>query len=216
VTDSTVSPDRRSWTLADYAAAVASADPTPGGGSVAATVAAFAAALAEMVCTLTLARPIDADTESALSGARAIAAHQRNSLLALAGDDELAYAGYRRAADLPRATEEEREARRVALEAALEQAADVPLRVESACVELITTLETVASLGTKHALADVRTSLRLADAALASALEMVRANTGLMRDRARASKLDQDAHNLLAQGRQSTAKVNQILATREG
>lgn len=205
-----------SRTLAQYAAAVASGDPTPGGGSVAATAGALAAALAEMVGNLTLARPVDAETRSALTATRTESAHLRDRLLALAADDELAYANYRRAADLPRSTAVERDVRRLALEAALEQAAAVPLQVASACGQLLAALETIAALGTKHALADVRTSLRLGDAALASALEMVKTNTDLMRDRPTAARLDREAQTVRTRSEQSAAAVKRRLDTRIG
>jgi formiminotetrahydrofolate cyclodeaminase len=216
MTEGILPPDRQSRTLAEYAAAVASGDPTPGGGSVAATVAALAAALAAMVCNLTLARSVDADAQSALIEARATSAHLRGRLFELAIEDELAYGAYRSAADLPKSTSDERDSRRLALEAALEQAAGAPLRVASACVELLTSLETVAAYGTKHALADAGTSLRLGEAALASALEMVKANTELMRDRERAARLDREAQTLLTGGEHSTSAVTRILDARRG
>lgn len=203
-------------TIHDYAAAVASGDPTPGGGSVIATVAAFAAGLAEMVCHLTLARPSDPEVTVALTGAQQTAAHLRTRFLQSATADEVAYGAYRNAAALPKATSEEREARRHALESALETSAAVPLRVAGDCVELLTTLETVAALGTKHARADVVTSLRLTDASLKSALDMVRANTELMRDHGRAASLDQEANTLRSQGEATATALIAAIGNQPG
>jgi formiminotetrahydrofolate cyclodeaminase len=194
-------------TISDYAAAVASGEPTPGGGSVIATVATFAAGLAEMVCHLTLARPLDPPVVDALTDAQTTAARLRSQFLESVAQDELAYGAYRNAAGLPKTTPEEREARRDALEVALETSAGVPLFVASSCVELLDALKTVATLGTKHALADVRTSLRLTDAALKSALDMVSANTDLMRDREKAVRLDREANELLTRGEESKTAV---------
>jgi formiminotetrahydrofolate cyclodeaminase len=81
----------------------------------------------------------------------------------------------------------------------------------SSCVELLAALEAVGSLGTKHARADVQTSLRLAEAALKSAVTMVRANTDLMRDREQATKLDQEIERLLSGGEQAIVAVTRTL-----
>ncbi|HEY7035189.1 MAG TPA: cyclodeaminase/cyclohydrolase family protein [Thermomicrobiales bacterium] len=202
---------RRSRSVVEYAAAVATGEPTPGGGSVAATTAAFAAALAEMVCRLTLARPLEVEAETALTDAQRAAAQLRHRFLALAIEDENAYGVYRTAAGLPKSTADEREVRRRELEAALGQAAGVPLRVASGCVELLGSLDAVAALGTKHARADVRTSLRLARAALGSAADMVKANTELMRDRARATQLEREIGALTARGEQTYLTVARAL-----
>jgi methenyltetrahydrofolate cyclohydrolase len=205
--------DRQMWTIADYAAAVASGQPTPGGGSVVATVAALAAGLAEMVCQLTLARPVEPNAASRLTEAQGTAAGLRRQFLKLALEDERAYGAYRNAAGLPKSTVDEREVRRHGLESALERSASAPIRVATGCVELLTTLESVGALGTKHALTDVRTSLRLAEAALKGAFDLIEANTELMRDRDHAARLDRDAQTLLARGEQASSAVNRILDT---
>ncbi len=201
-------------TIDDYAAAVASGEPAPGGGSVIATVAALATGLADMVCHLTLARAVDPPVAMALTEAQSTAARLRSQFLISAGEDELAYGAYRIAANLPKTTPEERETRRDALEAALKKSAGVPLGVAGGCVELLAALETVATLGTKHALADVSTSLRLTDASLQSALDMVSANTVLMRDRETAARLEREANELRVRGAESRDAVIQALDSR--
>jgi glutamate formiminotransferase/formiminotetrahydrofolate cyclodeaminase len=191
--------------VSDYASAVASGEPTPGGGSVIATVAALAAGLAEMVCRLTLGRPQDPEIASALIDAQRNAAALRTRLLELAEEDERAYGAYRRATALPRANDEERAARRDALQMALEGSAAVPLVVASACVDLLDVLATVAEYGTTHARADVLTSVRLGDAALTSALDMVRANTVLMRNSEVAGRLDREVDTLRLRGERAAS-----------
>jgi formiminotetrahydrofolate cyclodeaminase len=190
-------------TVTDYASAVASGEPTPGGGSVIATVASLAAGLAEMVCHLTLARPLEPPVATSLSDAQRSAAALRARFLDLADEDERAYGAYRQAASLPNTSAEERDARREAIQSALERSAGVPLTVASSCVDLLIVTESVARHGTKHARADVQTSLRLTDAALKSALAMVRANTELMRDGDVAARLDRKADGLRIRGDQA-------------
>jgi formiminotetrahydrofolate cyclodeaminase len=201
-------------TLSDYAATVASSAPTPGGGSVIANVAALAAALAEMVCNLTLSKPLVDDAQTALTDAQQSVARLRQHFQDLAIADETAYGSYRAAAKLPKSTPAEKITRQLALETALVASASVPLQIARGCVDLLQTLEVVAKHGTKHALADAHTSRRFAYAALENALDMTTANTVLMKDRDEASTIDRQLHELHSQGGTAHSAVTQILNTR--
>src|SRR5215217_4937113 len=77
-------------TIADYAAQIASASPTPGGGSVAASVGAFACALAEMVCNVTLSGKSAVTHPKELQKAAEAGSKLRAKLLSLAAADEAA------------------------------------------------------------------------------------------------------------------------------
>jgi formiminotetrahydrofolate cyclodeaminase len=169
-------------TVAQYAAAVASPSPTPGGGSVVATVASLSAGLAEMVLNVTLAGKAEPDDPQALQQASDNAARLRLTLLELAAADEAAYAGYRDAAAMPRATDEEKNLRRQALERALVQSANVPLEIARSGVGVLGQLLVAAQYGTKHALSDVSAGAMLAESAIRGALITAGVNADLMRD----------------------------------
>jgi glutamate formiminotransferase/formiminotetrahydrofolate cyclodeaminase len=177
-----VTTDGADRSIADYAAAVASGSPTPGGGSVAATVAALAAALGEMVCNVTLTGKSRPERSEVLEEASMRGQHLRQRLLELAIDDESAYSGYQAALAMPRATDHQKQERRIALDAALVGAAEIPLAIASSCVDILRLLLIVAHDGTKHALSDVSTAALLAEATARSALVTVRVNVKLMRD----------------------------------
>lgn len=203
-----------SRTLEEYARAVASASPTPGGGSVAANVAAFAAGLCEMVCNLTLtgkAPPTDPDP---LRSAALAAENLRERLLALAFADERAYGGYRDAAALPKSTEDEKAARRRALQAALLHAADVPLETARTARDVLRQLEPAAQFGTPHALSDVSTAALLAQAAAISSLFNVRANADLMKDLGLAASYRAQADEIEASAKAQTERVLAAVANR--
>src|SRR5215217_6082153 len=81
------SPDPNGFptrTIADYAAQIASASPTPGGGSVAASVGAFACALGEMVCNVTLSGTSQPENPNRLREAVETGSQLREKLLELA------------------------------------------------------------------------------------------------------------------------------------
>jgi len=204
-----------SRTLTEYADAVASAEPAPGGGSVVATTAAFAAGLGEMVGRLTLARAKSATTEEQLERTLPRLARLRHRLLDLATDDENAYTAYRQALALPKDTADGQAARRVAIERALETSAQVPLAVASACAELLEALITVGRFGTKHALTDVATAAYLADAALRGAVLFVTVNASLMRAQERANELALAAAHIHERGQAALATCLEAIEQRQ-
>lgn len=205
-------PDDR--TLTAYASAVAAGTPTPGGGSVIANVAAMSAGLAEMVCAVTLHRPTNDQVRAELAKAQQTAAELRARLLALAHDDERAYGGYRDAMKLPKATDYERQVREGALQAALVASAAVPIEIAQSCLTLMEALTAVARFGSKHTLADVQTSRRFSAAALHNAIDMVAANTTLMKDRTIATALDEQVKAIGSDAERAETQVVEALRER--
>jgi formiminotetrahydrofolate cyclodeaminase len=190
-------PDRR---LSDYVATVAAATPTPGGGSVAAVVGALAAALGEMVANHTHGRDLDAEGGRALGAARERLTALRQELLAAAAIDEAAYERYRLAAAMPRASDEERAARRLAMREALILATEAPLAVARAAAETASLLETIALLGNPRLRTDAALGALLSQAALRGALLNVRGNAAVMKDEPRAASFLAAADVLDAEG----------------
>lgn len=184
----------------DYVAAVAAGTPTPGGGSVAAVVGALAAALGEMVANLTKANALAPETGRELDAARERLTTVRLDLMRAAGEDEAAYAGYRRAAAMPRRTDEERTARAAAMQDALIVATDVPLAVARSAAETAALLTTIATHGNRHLRTDAALGALLATTALRGALLNVRGNAALLHDETRAAAYRREADTLEAEG----------------
>jgi formiminotetrahydrofolate cyclodeaminase len=193
--------------LTDYLAAVASAEPTPGGGSVVAVVAALAAALGEMVCRLTIGRPAYAAAEFQLHAALIDLAAARERLVALAIADETAYRHYLTAVALPKESDAARAERRTAMQAALVDAIAVPLAVASACRLIGEQLVPVARRGNRHALSDAVAAAFLVDAARRGALLNVTANAALLDNRTIAEDYLAQADAIDAAGRASTEEI---------
>lgn len=172
--------------LAGYLAELASGNPMPGGGSAVGVAGAMGAALAEMVCNLTVGRRAYADAEDALRQARGRAGELRTRFLALAADDAVAYGQYIAATKLPKGNDAARAVRQAALQDALVVAADVPLAVAEACLDLLDVLAPIAAQGNRHAVSDATVGALLAEAALRGALLNVRTNAQMMTDPTRA------------------------------
>lgn len=200
-----------SRTLTRYLDEVASAAPTPGGGSVAAIVGALGAALGEMVIHLTTCPERD-EGDSALQDALLRLSALRQSLLGAAAADERAYAGYREAAAMPRQSAEEKQARATAMQEALIVASDVPLAVAKAAAATAEVMNEVARRGNRHLRTDAALGALLAEAALRGALLNVRGNAGMLRDPERAAYYQAEAERLETTGREAAECAYRLAA----
>lgn len=169
----TDSPGSR--TIDIYLQQLASSSPAPGGGSVSGLVGALAMALGQMVVSLSGA-------DEALTRANRLLEEARNGALAGSEADERAYGGYIAATKLPKGTPEEKQARREAMQAALREAAQTPMRLAELIASMKPTLREVAERGNRHVVSDAQIAMILADAAIASALVNVRVNLPFLRD----------------------------------
>ena len=161
---------------------LASNTPAPGGGSVAALSGALGAALVSMVCNLTLGKKgyddVQADIQALLAQSEALRAELTDLLEA----DVAAYSGYSQAAKMPRGTEEEKAARKEAMQAALKTATDVPLQIAEAAAKVMDLCMPAAEKGNKWAVSDAGVAVLVAEAALRSSALNVLITLGSLKD----------------------------------
>jgi formiminotetrahydrofolate cyclodeaminase len=156
----------------------ASVDPTPGGGSAAALAGATAAALVTMVGRMPKTRTGDPRERGRLDEALGRATEAGARLRKLVDEDSAAYDAVVAAYKLPKGTEDEKAARKRAVEAAVSVATDVPLRTAEACLAVLAAAQVAAEEGNPNAVSDARTAAALAWAGLRGAAENVRINLG--------------------------------------
>jgi formiminotetrahydrofolate cyclodeaminase len=179
---------------------LASAEPAPGGGSVAALSGALGASLVAMVCRLTIGKKgyeaVSAEMRAILPRAEAL----QRELVDLMQADTDAYTRVMNAYKLPKRTDEEKAARARALQAALQHASDVPLCVAEACVQVLALARPIAEKGNQNAVSDGGVGTLMAEAGLRGAAFNVRINLHSIDDaafvqsrRARVAKLFADA-----------------------
>ena len=173
---------------------LASAAPTPGGGSAAALMGAMGAALISMVCNLTIGRKGYEGIEAEMRGSLREAEALRQRLTAMIQDDVQAFDALMAAYRLPRATEEQTLARGRAVQQALKQATDVPLACAQACAEVIELARRVAPTGNRGVISDAGVASLVACAGLRSAALNVAINAPSIHDadfvRSRREQLD--------------------------
>ena len=173
-------------TLAHFCAELASSSPSPGGGGAAALGGALAAALGEMVVSLTVGKKKYASRESELLTLGERAAVLREDLLKMIDGDAEAFAPLARAYSLPKDAPDRTEI----LEEALRRAAASPVRIAELCCSVIELMEGCAASGSLLVLSDAATGAALAEGALEGAVINVKVNTALMRNRSFASALN--------------------------
>ena len=171
-------------TLVAFTQDLASASPAPGGGSTAALAGALGASLVAMVCHLTIGRKnyqnVSEKFQAMLPRAEALRAELLNAIQ----HDADAYSQVMIAYQLPKDSDAEKSVRTRAIQNALKHAAEIPLRVATACAEILEMAEIAAAHGNKNAASDAGAGALMAEAGLRAALLNVEINLGLVQDEA--------------------------------
>jgi len=187
-----------------YVAALASAEPAPGGGSAAAVAGALGAALAAMVCRVTAKH----EPASSLAGRAEEADAARRRLTALADDDARAYAAVIAARRAP-APE-----RAAAVQASLRRATDVPVELAAETARVLTLCEDVAAAARASTLGDLHVAGLLAHASLRAAVATARINLGGLTDAEAAGAIARRLDLLGGEGEQALRRIEASLAER--
>ncbi|MCB9418719.1 MAG: glutamate formimidoyltransferase [Ardenticatenaceae bacterium] len=199
--------------LADFVAAAASGQPTPGGGSVAALAGALAAALAQMVAGLTTGRKkyatVDAEAQAVLAEAETL----RLALTKAIDEDAAAFEAVMIAF---RSKELDELAKAVAVEQATIGAGTVPLRVARLSRDAANLARQMAQIGNVNAVSDAAAGAIMAHAAVQAAALNVKINSVGLQDRSLAQQWTEEVDALEAETAVIVQATKQIAAERGG
>jgi len=184
--------------------ALASRSATPGGGSAAAIIGAMGASLVSMVCNLTIGKKKYAEVEDEMKDILAKAEALRVKLTAMIEDDVKAFDAVMGAYGMAKETDAEKEVREKAIQAALKQATEVPLRCCQAAREVIDLAATASDKGNLNVISDAGVSVLAAYAALRSAALNVFINTRMITDKPFAEAKLKELEALLAGAESAT------------
>lgn len=200
----------------DFADETASESPAPGGGSISAYMGALAAALGTMVANLSAHKAGWDDRWEEFSDVAEKGRVLQDALIHLVDEDTEAFNRIMAVFAMPKKTEEEKTARKEALEAATLYATEVPLRTMKTACETFDILEAMASNGNPASVSDAGVGALAARAAVQGAYLNVKINAAGLKDRAVADKLLAEAQEVSqkADKRESEilAVVNDIIA----
>lgn len=185
MTESEMEKQLYEMTLPEFAGALGSRAPVPGGGGAAALTGALAAALASMVCELTRGKKRYAQFGEDIARITGRAEKLCVELLTDIDEDAAAFEPLSRAYAIPR---DDPERARI-MEKALKNACAAPMGIARRCGEVLELLSELSEKGSAIAVSDVGVGAQLARAALLSAGLNVRINVSSMSDRAAAGAL---------------------------
>ncbi|MGA7545450.1 MAG: cyclodeaminase/cyclohydrolase family protein, partial [Methyloceanibacter sp.] len=133
---------------------LASQSATPGGGSAAAIMGAKGAALVSMVCNLTIGKKKYAEVEDEMKGVLAKSEELRRALIGMVQDDVKAFDQVMGAFGMAKETDAEKAKRAEAIQAALKQATEVPLKCARAARAVIELGAKAAEKGNLNVISD--------------------------------------------------------------
>jgi glutamate formiminotransferase/formiminotetrahydrofolate cyclodeaminase len=141
-------------TLSQFVDELASESAAPGGGSVAALCASLSAALSTMVANLTFDKKGFEKSRQAMDTLAARGQELKKNLLTVVDLDMQAFNKIIDARRLPKGSEDERQARELAIELANREATEVPLGVLACVPELLSLARQVVEGGNPNSLSD--------------------------------------------------------------
>jgi len=193
---------------------LASSDPTPGGGAVAAVTGAAGAALIAMVTRLTIGKEEFAAVEPRMMETLETALGAQADLLTLADTDAEAFEGVMAAFKLPKEDDEQKAVRTEAIQEALTEAAQVPLEIAKRSVALLELVPETIAIGNPHAASDGGSAAQALAAAAHGALYNVAINVASLKDSRLAAELAAEAETLRARAGELVAGCNAAFRTR--
>jgi formiminotetrahydrofolate cyclodeaminase len=197
--------------LSAFLDALASAEPTPGGGTAAAIAGAMGVSLLMMVGGLSKSRA-GAETERVdLAEARAALASIRDRLAGLGDTDAEAFNQVMAAYRLPKSTDQEKSARKDAIQQGLKAASIAPLDTLRAAGEALRLARVVAQHGNRSAVSDVAVGIGLLEAAAKGAAANVRINLESLLDEGFKASASADVDAIDKQLREDAAAANATL-----
>lgn len=191
----------------EFLAKLASNEPVPGGGSVAALSAGIGASLAGMVANLTIGKKKYAEVEGEMVDIAARMDAFRVKFIDLVDKDSTSFDDYMKAMKLPKETDEEKEIRAVEMEKAIQYAASVPLECATEAAKLFDAIEVVVVKGNQNAVTDGAVAAMMTRSAILGALLNVRINLGSITDEAFAANIKAQLSELEARAHKREAEI---------
>ena len=198
--------------MEEFLKRLASDAPTPGGGSVSAYAGAMAGALVSMVGTLTQGKQMPSADEFDGMEILIEQGHAIAQTLSEAVDrDSQAFDAVMGAFKLPKATDEEKAARSLAIQEATKGAAEVPLEVAHECLAAAELALVALERGNSNCASDAGVAGILAVAGLEGAILNVAINLGSIKDTDWVAAKRADCEKLLERRRELRTSLQTLL-----
>ena len=197
--------------LREFCNETLSDSPAPGGGSVAALMGALGASLGGMVANLSAGKRGWDDKLQFFSDWAVKAQKLKDELLFLVDEDTNAFNKVMDAFGLPKGSEEEKQTRAHAIEAATKYAAEIPLKVMEIACKSYELLAEMAEKGNPASVSDVGVGALATRACIEGAALNVRINVGQLKDEKVKSELSDMVEKLRADSESNFKKIDQVV-----
>lgn len=161
---------------------LASSNPTPGGGAAAAFVGAIGVSLGAMVGNLTTGKKKYAEVEEEMKRLTEKSLELSKKLQAMVKADGESFLPVLKAYGMASDTQEEKKAKEMAVQTALEGAVEIPMNILFLCIEALEWIEEFQKKGSRFAVSDAGCAASCCRAAMESARLSVFINLKLMKD----------------------------------
>jgi formiminotetrahydrofolate cyclodeaminase len=198
-----------SQSIGRFAELVAEGTPTPGGGSVSAYCGVLSASLGQMVSAITASKPKYVAVVPRLKEIAFELERSGEGLRELIAEDAASFEAVLSAYRLPKETDENKSARAVAIQSAVQHAIDVPLETAERSLSVLTLLGELADIGTPNALSDVAVGAQLANVAVKGASYNVLANLSSITDQELAKKIRENMNSITEQSAAIASRVEE-------
>lgn len=192
------SPKLVNMTCAGFADETASESPAPGGGSISAYMGALGAALGTMVANLSSHKPGWDDNWEYFSQWAEKGQALKEKLLALVDEDTNAFNVIMNAFGMPKGTDEEKAARKQAIQEATKYATEVPMKTIKASFEVFDICQAMIEKGNPASVSDAGVGSLCARAAVHGAYLNVKINASSLDDKAYADRMIAEARDFAA------------------
>lgn len=198
-------------TLEKLLSDIASKSPTPGGGTVAGISGALAASMVLMVCNLTIGKKKYQQVEDEMNKNLKDAQKLQTEFVLLAQRDAEVFNDVMEAYKLPHESDEEKNARKIAVEEALKKASLVPMDVLRRCETLACLCRSVALKGNENSISDAGVAVMLTHSAAQSACLNILINLSTISDEDFKGKLKTEQEHVLKTVKDLTDETMQIV-----
>jgi len=189
-------------TIEEFDRQITRGDSITGAVAVAAISGTLAVSVLRMVLEITARKQESASHRQQIRELLEAASAESEHLRQAADEDRAAYAAYRSASRLPKATEQERVCRNAAMQSALREATETPLRAARAAVGAIELCAQAATLARGDVAADIGGAAAILSGAVRAILNSVDANLRHLEDQeliAERRELEERARNSMQQ-----------------
>ncbi|HUW06552.1 MAG TPA: glutamate formimidoyltransferase [Williamwhitmania sp.] len=183
--------------LVAFANETASESPAPGGGSIAAYMGAMGAALGTMVANLSSHKVGWDERWEEFSDWADKGKYYMDQLLSLVDEDTVAFNRIMDALSLPKKTEDEKLARKQAIQNATRYAIDVPFKVMQLCYGSMEVMKAMAEFGNPNSVTDAGVGAIAARSGVYGAFLNVKINSASLNDKEFVAKVVADGQIIL-------------------